>query len=57
MGHARILALSLLLSFSPEVLAREGSANVSSACATLEFMGKMLALKPCYQVILTMSGR
>ena len=44
MKHARILALSLLLSFSPAVLAREGSANVSSACATLEFMDKMLAL-------------
>jgi hypothetical protein len=44
MRHARILALSLLLSFSPAVLAREGSANVSSACATLGFMGKMLAL-------------
>jgi len=44
MSHARILALALLLSFSPAVLAREGSANVSSACATLEFMGKMLAL-------------
>ena len=44
MRNARILALSLLLSFSPAVLAREGTANVSSACATLEFMGKMLAL-------------
>lgn len=44
MRHARILALSLLLSFSPAVLASEGSVNVSSACATLEFMGKMLAL-------------
>ena len=42
MRHARIL--SLLLSFSPAVLARESSANVSSACATLEFMGKLLAL-------------
>ena len=44
MRHTRILALSLLLSFPPAVLASEGSANVSSACATLEFMGKMLAL-------------
>jgi hypothetical protein len=44
MRHTRILALSLLLSFSPGVLASEGSVNVSSACATLEFMGKMLAL-------------
>ena len=44
MRHARILAIPLLLIFSPVVLAREGSANVSSACATLEFMGKMLAL-------------
>ena len=44
MRHARILALSLLLSFSPAVLAREGSSNVSSARETLEFMGKMLAL-------------
>ena len=44
MRHTRTLALSLLLSFPPAVLASEGSANVSSACATLEFMGKMLAL-------------
>lgn len=44
MRHARILAIPLLLIFSPAVLAREGSANVNSACANLEFMGKMLAL-------------
>ncbi len=44
MRHARILALVLLLGLSPSILAREGSANVSSACATLEFMAKMLAL-------------
>jgi len=44
MRYARLLALSLLLSFSPALFAREGSANVSSACATLEFMAKMVSL-------------
>ncbi len=44
MRHAQILALVLLLNFSPAIVAREGSANVSSACATLEFMAKMLTL-------------
>lgn len=44
MRHARILVLLLLLSFPLQMLAREGSANVSSACATLEFMATMLTL-------------
>ncbi|MEX0964812.1 MAG: hypothetical protein WDZ52_12305 [Pseudohongiellaceae bacterium] len=44
MKYAQFLALALLLSFSGAAAAREGSANVSSACATLEFMAKMLAL-------------
>ena len=44
MRVAQILALSLLLSFSPYLMAREGSANVSSACASLEFMAKLASL-------------
>ena len=44
MKAMQILALSLSLSFSGALSAGEGSANVSSACATLEFMAKMLAL-------------
>lgn len=44
MSYARIAALTLLLSLPSTLLAREGSANVSSACATLEFMAKMVAL-------------
>lgn len=44
MRAMRILALSLLMSFSGALSGAEGSANVSSACATLEFMAKMVAL-------------
>ncbi len=44
MRSAQILAMLLLLDLSPSLFARDGSANVSSACATLEFMGKMLSL-------------
>lgn len=44
MNRARIAAMILLLGFAPNLLALTGSANVSSACATLEFMGKMVSL-------------
>jgi hypothetical protein len=36
--------LTILFGFSPVIVARDGSSNVSSACATLEFMAKMVAL-------------
>ena len=57
MRHARILALSLLMIFSPIVLAKEGSASISSACATLEFMSKMLTLDTMLPVVSVMSGK
>ena len=57
MRHTRILALSLLLIFSPVVLAKEGSASISSACATLEFMSKMLTLNTMLPVVSMMSGK
>jgi len=44
MKSTKIWALLLLMGFSTNLMAREGSANVSSACATLEFMGKMVSL-------------
>jgi len=44
MYRARIITLLLLLGFTPSLTASTGSVNVSSACATLEFMGKMVAL-------------
>jgi hypothetical protein len=44
MNRARLIPLILLLSFSPSLFARTGSANVSSACATLEYVAKMMAL-------------
>jgi len=57
MRHTRILALSLLLTFSPIVLAKESSAGISSACATLEFMGKMLMLNTILPVVSMISGK
>ena len=57
MRHTRILALSLLLIFSPVVLAKEGSASISSACATLEFMSQMLTLNTMLTVISMMPGK
>ncbi|PCJ23230.1 MAG: hypothetical protein COA96_12215 [SAR86 cluster bacterium] len=44
MKITQLLAITALLSFSSISLAREGSANVSSACASVEFMAKMVAL-------------
>ena len=44
MPTPRIISLIILLSIAPTVLARTGSANVSSACATLEFVAKMVTL-------------
>lgn len=44
MRIAQALALTILFSLGGNTFARDGSANVSSACATLEFMGKMVAL-------------
>ncbi len=44
MNRARILMLMLLLGLSATLPAHTGSVNVSSACATLEFMAKMVSL-------------
>ncbi len=44
MNAVRAIALASLLVSSPSVMALSGSANVSSACATLEFMAKMVSL-------------
>ena len=45
MNRARIFALIALLGLSSELpTASNGSANVSSACPTVEFMGKMVSL-------------
>ena len=44
MKRSSTLLLILLMSFSSLSFAREGSANVSSACAPLEFMAKMVSL-------------
>ena len=57
MRRTRILALSQLLIFSPVVLAKEGSASISSSCATLEFMRKMLTLNTMLPVVSMMSGK
>ena len=57
MRHTRILALSMLLIIYPVVLAKEGSASISSACATLELMSKMLTLNTMLPVFSMMSGK
>lgn len=57
MRHTRILTLSLLLTFSPVVLAKKGSADISRACATLEFMSKMIMLNTMLLVVSMMSGK
>ena len=45
MNCTRIFALIALLGLASELpAASNGSANVSSACATVEFMGKMISL-------------
>ena len=44
MRSVRIFLLIATLGCSPTLLALTGSANVSSACATLEFMAKMVTL-------------
>lgn len=44
MGMSRILSLCLLLGMASPSFALNGAENVSSACATLEFMAKMVAL-------------
>ena len=44
MKRLPLLALLALLGFSQSIFALSGSANVNSACATLEFMAKMVTL-------------
>ena len=44
MIQSRALLLTLLMAATPPALALSGSANVSSGCATLEFMAKMVSL-------------
>ena len=45
MNYTRIFALIALLGLASELpAASNGSANVSSVCATVEFMGKMISL-------------
>lgn len=44
MNRTRTLVMILMLGLSPSVFALTGAAKVSSACATLEFMAKMVSL-------------
>lgn len=44
MSYIRLIICSSILGISVTAYAGSGSANVSSACATLEFMAKMVAL-------------
>jgi hypothetical protein len=44
MSRVQIVALAGLLCLAPGLFAGTGSANVGSACATIEFMGKMVSL-------------
>lgn len=44
MSHLRISILALILGISSNAAALTGSGNVSSGCATVEFMAKMVAL-------------
>lgn len=44
MHRFRLIVIAALLTLSPNLYAATGSANVSSACATIEFMAKMISL-------------